>query len=87
MLNYHKYQVVGDFTKIRQYIANCTDEKVKAQIDAYVIKNFNGDYNKLIIYYGEIAKIDSWGSGGGIQYEFPINVEWLIKVGMLKEIF
>ncbi len=85
--SYHKYQVVGDLTKIKVYVANCTDTKMKAQIDAYVTKYYNGDYSKLNTYYGKIAKIEGWGSGGGFQYEFPMKIEWLIQLGLLKEIY
>lgn len=85
--SYHRYQVVGDLTRIKEYVANCTDAKMKAQIDAYVTKYYSGDYNKLITYYGEIAKIEGWGSGGGFQYEFPMKIEWLIQLGLLKEIY
>lgn len=85
--NYHRYLVVGDFSKINEYIASCSDTKVKEQIDAYVNKNYNGNYGKLITYYGEIAKVEGWGSGGGIQYELPIKIEWLIQLRLLKEIY
>ena len=84
--NYHKYKVVGDFTKIKEYISNCADTRTKTQIAAYITKYYDGDYNRLTAYRGEIAKIDGWGSGGGFQYEFPLEVEWLIKLGLLEEI-
>lgn len=60
---------------------------MKAQIDAYVTKHYNGDYSKLITYYGEVAKVEDWGSGGGFQYGFPMKIEWLIQLGLLKEIY
>ncbi len=47
---------------------------------------YNGDLNKAIVYVGEIAKVDGWGIGGGIQYEFPIKIEYLEKLGLIKEI-
>ncbi|MCY1714745.1 hypothetical protein [Caproiciproducens galactitolivorans] len=35
---------------------------------------------------GEIAKVDGWGIGGGTQYEFPVKVEYLERLGLLKEL-
>ena len=84
--NYHQYEVVGDFSKIEYYVKNCSDIKLKTQIDANVIKYYDGDYSKLISYKGEIAGIKDWGTGGGIQYEFPVTVDQLEKLGLLKEI-
>lgn len=84
--NYHQYEVVGDFSKIKEYVNNCSDVKLKTQIDAAVTKYYDGDYNKLISYKGEIAGIEGWGNGGGIQYEFPLTVDQLERLGLLKEI-
>lgn len=45
-----------------------------------------GDYNKVTAYKGEIAGIEGWGIGGGIQYELPITVDLLERLGLLKEL-
>jgi hypothetical protein len=84
--NYHQYEVTGDFSKIEEYVNNCSDAKLKAQIDASVTKYYDGDYSKLISYKGGIAEIDGWGIGGGTQYEFSLTVDQLERLGLLKEI-
>lgn len=84
--NYHKYEVVVDFNKLEDYVKNCSDIKLKTQIDAAVTKYYDGDYSKLVSYKGEIAGIKGWGTEGGIQYEFPITVDQLEKLGLLREI-
>ena len=84
--NYHQYEVVGDFAKIKEYVDNCTDLKVKAQIEAAVKKYYKGDYSRLISYKGEAAFVEGWGTGGAIQYEFSLTVEQLEKLELLKEI-
>ncbi len=84
--NYHQYEVVGDFSKLEEYINNCSDIKLKTQIDAAVTKYYDGDYSKLISYKGEIAEIKGWGTGGGIQYEFSLTVDQLEGLKLLKEI-
>lgn len=85
--NYHRYKIKGDFTKIQDYVSNCSDAKTKEDIDAYVTTYYNGDYRKLVSYFGEIASIKGWGEGGGIQYELPLKIKWLIRIGLLEEIF
>jgi hypothetical protein len=58
---------------------------LKIQIEAYVDKYYSGDYSKLITYKGEIA--GGFGeTGKGIQYELPLKVKWLEKLGLIKEI-
>lgn len=84
--NYHKFEVTGDFSKIEEYVSNCSDAKLKALVDAMVTKYYDDDYSKLISYQGEIAKVDGWGTGGGIQYEFPLTIDQLERLGLLKEI-
>ncbi|TRW21076.1 DUF4237 domain-containing protein, partial [Criibacterium bergeronii] len=84
--SYHQYKVIGDFSKIDDYINNCPDTQLKAKIDAMVTKYYDGDYSKLNVYKGTVAKVEGWGSGGAIQDEFPIAVEQLIKIRLLEEL-
>lgn len=84
--SYHMYKVEGDLKKIQEYISNCTDMKLKAKIESYTKKYYNGDYSRLITYEGKIKDIKGWGLGGGVQYEFPLPIELLEKLGLLKEI-
>ena len=82
----HQYEVTGDISKLEEYVANCPDATLKSQIESDIDYYYNGDYSKVITYKGDIASIDGWGTGGGVQYEFPIKVEYLEKLGILKEI-
>ena len=65
------------------------DNTFKSDINNLVIRLYDGDYSSfyknLKSYKGEIAA--GFGSnGGGMQYELAISVEWLEKLGFLKEI-
>ena len=84
--SYHRYRVTGDFSNIEQYVNDCESSLLKQKIDAYVTRWYDGDYSQLLIYSGEIAGIDGWGVGGGIQYELPMPVDWFVELGLLEEI-
>lgn len=84
--NYHKYKVIGDFSKIEEYVKNCLDAKLKAQVEAIVKKYYKGDYSRLASYKGEAAAVEGWGKGGAIQYELSLTVEQLERLGLLREI-
>lgn len=84
--NYHKYEVIGDFSKIKEYVNNCTDVRLKAEIEKTVNAYYAGDYSKLLSYKGKAAAVDDWGTGGSIQYEFSLTVEQLERLGLLREI-
>ncbi|WOO36602.1 TNT domain-containing protein [Anaerocolumna sp. AGMB13020] len=84
--NYHQYEVKGDFSRLKDYINNCSDTTLKNEIMDDIDYYYNGDFSKVVVNVGEIAKVDGWGIGEGIQYEFPIKVEYLVKLGLLKEI-
>lgn len=84
--NYHKYEVIGDFSKIEEYVKNCPDAKLKVKIDATVTAYYDGEYSKLVSYKGEAATVEGWGKGGAIQYEFSLTVEQLEGLGLLREI-
>lgn len=84
--NYHKYEVIGDFSKIEEYVKNCPDAKLKAQVEAIVKKYYKGDYSRLASYKGEAAAVEGWGKGEAIQYELSLTVEQLERLGLLREI-
>lgn len=84
--NYHQYEVKGDFSRLKDYINNCSDTTLKNEIMDDIDYYYNGDFSKVVVNVGEIAKVDGGGIGEGIQYEFPIKVEYLVKLGLLKEI-
>ena len=81
---YHQYEVIGDFSKLEEYVQNCTDKKLVQQINAYVRKNWKGNYAKITSYYGNIASVNGWGSGGGIQYQLPFSIDWLVSLGLVR---
>lgn len=82
---YHQYEVVGDFADLETYVKNCGDEALKTQIDKYV-KTWYGSYEEITGYKGTIAPVEGWGSGGGTQYQLPLSVDWLLEIGILKEV-
>ena len=84
--NYHKYEVIGDFSKIEEYVKNCPDAKLKVKIDATVTAYYDGDYSKLVSYKDEAATVEGWRKGGAKQYEFSLTVEQLEGLGLLREI-
>ena len=81
---YHQYCVEKDFSQLREAIENCTDSDVKNEIDNLVKNYYKGDYeqfyNNLKAYKGEIAPAFG-ATGGGIQYELPLSVNLLKKLG------
>lgn len=82
---YHQYEIIGDFRKLETYIKNCSNLDLKKSIDQLVLRYYVGYYSKLTAYKGRIA--DGFGStGGGIQIELPLPVDWLEKLGLLREI-
>ncbi|EUJ29155.1 hypothetical protein MFLO_11230 [Listeria floridensis FSL S10-1187] len=82
---YHQYEVVGDFSNVKSYIDNCTNQELKTKVEATVKKYMQGDYSKLQAEIGKIAPgFDS--SGGGLQIKLPLSVEQLEGLGLLKKI-
>lgn len=86
---YHQYIVKKYFNTLSEAIENCTDSNFKSDIDNLVARFYDGDYSafykKLKTFKGEIAPGFS-STGEGIQYELPISVKWLEKLGFLEEI-
>ena len=82
---YHQYEVIGDFGNIQNYIDKLTDKTTKLKIEAYIKKYYNGDISKLNVYKGDIAPVKEWNSiNCGIQYEFPLPVDFLVELGLLR---
>lgn len=76
-----------DFTKIKDYVDKCTDAKLKTTIQTTVKKYYKGDYSRLVSYKGNVAAVDGWGKGGGIQYGFALSVDQLKQLGLLGKIY
>ena len=82
---YHQYEVIGDFGNIQNCIDSLTDKTTKLKIEAYIKKYYNGDISKLNVYKGDIAPVKEWNSiNCGIQYEFPLPVDFLVELGLLR---
>ncbi len=82
---YHQYKVIGDFSKLQDYVQKCGDQQLIQVINAY-IGNWYGKYENAVIYKGTIAAVEGWGNGSGVQYELPLPIDWLIKIKMIKKI-
>ncbi|MDD9149968.1 hypothetical protein OYT88_15560 [Sporolactobacillus sp. CQH2019] len=82
---YHQYEVTGNFSDIEKIISNCKDQELKDSIDTMVFRYYNGDYSKLIPQSGQVASGFA-AKGGAVQYELPLTVDYLEKLGLLREI-
>ena len=95
--SYHRYEALQDFTRdnIEKAIDNSslyTDEQkagMHKQVDDYYNKKHEkyGDGDGLA--YGEIAPMfedTTRSTGGGYQYDMPLNMEQLYNIGMIDEI-
>jgi hypothetical protein len=79
--HYHQYVVTGDFTKMQHAVDTLSDEALKAEINL-AIRAYDV---KLVAHRGDIAR--GFGrSGGGIQIELPLKVEYMKKLGMIAEV-
>lgn len=83
---YHQYEVIGDFSNLEHYVEICPDREFVQKIQKYINLYYDKDYKNVVTYTGEIAGVEGWGSGGGIQDELPFYVEWLEALGLLREI-
>lgn len=83
---YHRYEVIGDFSDLERYVAMCPDREFAQEVEKYIYAQYPGGYKEMAVRAGEIAGVKGWGSGGGIQYELPLSVQVLEVLGLLKEI-
>ena len=83
---YHQYEVIGDFSKLEEYIKNCSDQTLALQIEDHLAKWYPNHRHNIVFYKGQIAPVSGWGNGGGLQYELPLPVEWLVALGLLRQI-
>lgn len=86
--SYHQYRVTGDISRLEEYVDACRsqDAATAAWIDHMVDQYYQGDIHNMVVYRGEVAP--AFGHrGGGIQYEFPLSIEILCKLGILQEIY
>jgi hypothetical protein len=82
---YSQYRVKGDFNKIKEYVDNCSDIELKNQINAYMDIYYDGDFSIAMPYKGDIAP-GFGGVKGGMQYQMPLSVDALEKLGLLEKI-
>ncbi|SMC29142.1 Protein of unknown function, partial [Clostridium acidisoli DSM 12555] len=81
---YHKYEVTRDFSQLSDAIKNCKDKDLIELINADALR-YGIDLNNLKTYGGEIVKAFN-AIGGGTQWQLPLSVQYLKKLGFLKEI-
>lgn len=88
--SYHQYEVIGDFSQIgkciEDYYKKTKDEELYDRVQKVLAKTETGNYSELCPKRGEIAAVEGWGEGGGIQYQLFISVADLQKLGLIKEI-
>lgn len=81
--HYHQYKFSGDMNDIQFYV-NKAPQPVASKIEAYMEK-WDLSWSDLKVQRGSIA--EGFGSkGGGVQYELPLPIEYLLELGILKEI-
>jgi hypothetical protein len=81
---YHQYEVTRDFSQLSDAIKNCKDKDLVELINADALR-YGIDLNNLKTYGGEIAPAFD-AIGGGTQWQLPLSVQYLKKLGFLKEI-
>ena len=87
MKKHRTFQDVSQtYGEVMREVLKDTTGSLREQIDAMVQTYYNGDYGKLISFKGQIAEVDGWGIGGGIQYEFSLTIEQLERLSLLKEL-
>ncbi|WP_077927690.1 TNT domain-containing protein [Wohlfahrtiimonas populi] len=83
---YHQYEVIGDFSKLEEYVMNTTNANLRDDILNIVLDYNDGDFSKLTAKKGIAAEAFGKGNGGATQYELPLSIENLLDLGLLKEI-
>ena len=81
---YHQYEITRDFNELSEVIKNCKDKDLVELINADALR-YGIDLDNLKTYGGEIAPAFD-AIGGGTQFQLPLSVDYLIKLGFLKEI-
>jgi hypothetical protein len=80
---YHQYEVIGDFSNLRDAYDACSDVDVTNAIDGLVRRGYF-DWGRLAAI-GDIAPGFN-DPGMGRQIELPLSVDLLIGLGVLREI-
>jgi predicted Fe-Mo cluster-binding NifX family protein len=82
---YHKYEVIKDFNELPDAIQNCTNPALKEKVIDYMSR-YSIEFDDLKIFKGEIAPAFD-ATGGGTQLQFPLPVDFLNRLGIIKELF
>lgn len=80
---YHQYEVTRNFDELSDAIKNSEDRELVEKIERMAAR-YNIDLNKLDVYEGEIGRAFS-SDGGGVQWQFPLPLNYLERLGFLKE--
>ncbi len=81
---YHQYKITRNFNELSEVIKNCKDKDLVEMINADTLR-YGINLDNLKTYGGEIAPAFD-AIGGGTQWQLPLSVDYLIKLGFLKEI-
>ena len=81
---YHQYKITRNFNELSEAIKNCKDKDLVEMINADALR-YGINLDNLKTYGGEIAPAFD-AIGGGTQWQLPLSVDYLIKLGFLKEI-
>lgn len=74
LTQHHQYEVIGDYSKLEKYVNACTDNELATKIDDYVEAYYQGNYNNISVYKGEIAGGFN-STGGGVQLVFNMSCQ------------
>ena len=81
---YHQYKITRNFDELSEAIKSCKDKDLVEMINADALR-YGINLDNLKTYGGEIAPAFD-AIGGGTQWQLPLSVDYLIKLGFLKEI-
>lgn len=81
---YHQYVIQQNIKDIEEIVKRITDGNVKRRVEGFMRSN-GLTYSDLKVKKGIINSAFK-SVGGGIQYEFPLPIELLESIGILKQI-
>lgn len=81
---YHQYKITRNFNELSEVIKNCKDKDLVEMINADALR-YGINLDNLKTYGGEIDPAFD-AIGGGTQWQLPLSVDYLIKLGFLEEI-
>lgn len=81
---YHQYVIQQNIKDIEEIVKRIPDGNIKRRVEGFMRSN-GLTYSDLKVKKGIINSAFE-SVGGGIQYEFPLPIELLESIGILKQI-